>query len=294
MKNVVIANSFDEKCGVHQYGLNLATILKASNNYNFLHYNFSNAEELVTYAKYADYVIYNWHPYTTPFVNQTLIDEIATHGVKQIIIVGHDHYANFKNVLYLDCDCTKPNGIPRPILNVENLSPPEKLTVGSFGFAFDFKNFDTIPRLVAAQLPDAKLRMHLTPHNAGDSSGRIAAMVQNVCDELGIELEMTQNFMTGEDLVRFLGANTVNVFLYPEGQGRGLSSSIDFAFAANRPTALSDSFMFRHVDLEHRLFLSKHTLSEIISFGTDPLASFREKWSQENILKFIESHIEIL
>lgn len=291
MKNVLIANSFDDKCGVHQYGLNLASILKGSISYNFLHYNMSSAEELITYARYADYVIHNWHPHTTPFINQSLIDQLNEWGVKQLMIVGHDHYASFKNVSYIDCDCTKTNGIPRPILNVENLPDPEKLTVGSFGFAFDFKNFDTIPRLVAAQLPDAKLRMHLTPHAAGDSSGRIAAMVQNVCDELGIELELSQNFMTGEDLVRFLAANSINVFLYPEGQGRGLSSSIDFAFAANKPVALSDSFMFRHVENESRFFLKNHTLSEIISFGTGPLNSFREVWSNENVIKFIEDKL---
>lgn len=292
MKSVLIANSYNEKCGVHQYGLNLASILRKSDKLHVTHDAFHSAEQFLTYARGNDVVIYNWHPSTMPWLTQGVVDELRVSNgfnapVEQCMIVGHDHYRTFNGVLNLDCDCMKE--LERPILQVANLPEPEELTVGSFGFAFDFKNFDTIPKLVAEQLPNARLRMHLTPHPQGDSQGRIIQLVRESCEALGLKYELTNKFIDGEDLVRFLAGNSINVFLYPPSKGRGISSSIDFALAAGRPFALSDSEMFRHVNHDPRFLLSRNSLPEILGYGTEPLKPFLQKWHPDRLIKRFET-----
>lgn len=288
---ILIVNSLDEKCGVHQYGLNLFQCLSENYEDLFAHEKFGDAESLISNLKGYTHVIYNWHPATIPFLSQHTISVINSLGLKQIIIDGHDHLCKFQGVSIINCDSTAENGIPRPLLNFKSQEPISELTVGSFGFAFDFKNFDIIPNLVARELPSAKLRMHLTPHSSGDTKGRISSLVQSSCDKLGIDCEISQDFLSSEDLVCFLSKNSINVFLYPWAEGRGLSSSIDFAFAANRPVALSDSHMFRHVAYEKKFFLSNFSLGDILSFGTKHIQPFKSAWNAESIFKIIQSNL---
>lgn len=290
-KNILIVNSDDSHCGVYQYGLSLFEILKNYGQFNYFHVNAHDLFSFLNQNSKIDGIVYNWHPYTMPFLNQNIIDYFNSIRTKQILIVGHDHSAQFNNINYLSCDSTQLNGIPRPLIDVKNSNSSEELSVGSFGFAFDFKNFDKIPKLVSEQLPNAKLRMHVTPHQSGDSNGRIASLIKDLCHELNLEIEIYQNFIASKELVKFLSRNSINVFLYPESKGRGLSSSIDFAISANKPIALSDSDMFRHVSHEPKFFLKNYSLKQILEFGIDHIQPFRKAWSSDEVVRIIENEL---
>ena len=55
------------------------------------------------------------------------------------------------------------------------------------------------------------------------------------------------DFVNENDLLIFLQSNTMNIFLYDNLHGRGISSTIDYALSVRRPLGISDSFMFRHI-----------------------------------------------
>jgi len=82
--------------------------------------------------------------------------------------------------------------------------------------------------------------------------------------------------------VDFLAQNTINLFVYTEEKGRGVSSVIDYAVAAGRPFGVSDSKMFRH--LEHILprgFYSNSGIKGILENGNLPAEKLRKLWSDE-------------
>jgi SAM-dependent methyltransferase len=76
----------------------------------------------------------------------------------------------------------------------------------------------------------------------------------------------------------------MNVFLYEDTAGRGLSSAVDNALAVKRPIAVSNSSMFRHVlQAAPSVSLEKSSLKSIISAGFAPLERLVTQWDQEHL-----------
>jgi hypothetical protein len=300
--NVLIVNSQDPVCGVHQYGKNLCEILQGSHKHAYTHYTFNDFATLKLSARYFDLIIINWHEKLFPWLNNESIVELK---VPVAIVGGHDCYPPFENSVHtIDCtSCNEPTSkstpIPRPVRDFYPLSDPERITIGSCGFNFSSKNFQHVATIVADSFEDALIRLHISIHPGGESIRAIEATIQQQLWALkkpNIDVEISSEFLSDEDLIAFLSENTTNVFLYPPfaGQARGLSSTIDKALASRKPFGLSESSMYRHLAGEKRFFLTNYNLAQIIDFGTDHIKPFWSAHSEKRLIEVVDGIVDKL
>jgi hypothetical protein len=294
MSKILILNPISEICGVYQYGLSLQSILKKSNKHEYT--ISSNIEEI----KNHDIIIFNYHEKLFNWLNDNYISYI---NKPCLAIGGHDCTPTFQNIKFvLNCDSTselsgKNIPITRPIKNFLPLENPKRLTIGSIGFSYSSKNFEKIYSIVSEYYDDALIRIHVPQHPNGESLQYIMQKIKlnyQIDKSNNIDIQITSNFLSDDDLISFLSSNTVNIFLLPpmKGEGRGLSSSIDKALSARKPIAISDSEMYRHINSENKFLLSKNTLPEIISYGTAHLQPFLEFHSEEKLINLFDETIE--
>jgi len=173
-----------------------------------------------------------------------------------------------------------------------NVPLPSKPMIGSFGFGTPKKGFENIVRLVQQEFDEAVIRFNIPAADFGeDRDGAKAVAIAERCKALimkpGIELIVTHNFMDNKTLLDYLAQNTVNIFLYEhnETSGRGLSSAVDNAMAVQRPVAVSNAVMFRHIfDADPSICVTKENLKTIIHNGFAPLQKHYNEWNAENLL----------
>jgi len=168
--------------------------------------------------------------------------------------------------------------------------------ISSFGFGFGNKGFGRIVKTVNDQFDEAIIRLHIPFAHYGDMDKQSIKNIYPGCyaevKKTGIKLEITNDFYTDEQLLNFLSESTLNIFLYDEMLGRGLSSVIDYGLSVNVPLAISQSYMFRHIKMtQPSICYEDRTLPEIIASGPEILQPLRDQWSQAN---FIAKYEQIL
>src|SRR5262249_15269538 len=128
---------------------------------------------------------------------------------------------------------------------------PDRVTVGSFGFATPGKGFEALVALAQETFDDCCIRLHLPSSDFCDADGALARDLAGRCRSLlpkrGVDFVIDHGFCDREHPIEFLGGISFTVFLYEPQDGRGISSAVDFALAARRPIALRRTGMFRHL-----------------------------------------------
>lgn len=170
-----------------------------------------------------------------------------------------------------------------------NFPVPSKPVIGSFGFGTPSKEFEKIVQLVQWEFDEAVIRFNIPAADFGDKNCVNARTIAEKCKSLiikpGIQLIVTHDFLDNKDMLDFLAKNTINVFLYKDTTSGGLSSAIDNAMSVQRPVAVSDSIMFRHVfDAEPSPCITRNNLKTIIQNGFTPLQKHYNNWNADNIL----------
>jgi SAM-dependent methyltransferase len=270
-------------------------------------------------------IIYNYYPAVLPWVATKIApklykNNIASIQIPQIGIIHEitqhvaDAATNYRNKIlfsglsllsnslfdfYIALDPTLLLRNPlvyktgRLIPSYQNNFPlPSNPVIGSFGFGTPKKGFEKIVQLVQQEFDEAVIRFNIPAADfGGDKQGVRARGIAEKCKSLitkpGVQLIVTHEFMDNKAMLDFLAQNTVNVFLYEHDttSGKGLSSAIDNAMAAQRPVAISDSVTFRHVfDVEPSICVTKNNLKTIIQNGFAPLQKHYNEWNAENLL----------
>jgi hypothetical protein len=206
---------------------------------------------------------------------------------------------------YLDIDPDQPNGLPRPLYyqvptSIQNPElemfitynkGPNVPIFGSFGFGFSNKGFDKLIKLVNEQYDEAiiKLVIPLGHYCTEAALEETLTHCHSVPRKPGIELLITNEFFDNGDILYFLQSNTINIFAYDRMEGRGISSTIDYALSTSVPIAITNSFMFRNI-YDDCICVDKHPL-EYIRTQLPYLSQFKEKYSeyyiQQKFLKCI-------
>jgi hypothetical protein len=311
------------QCGVYEFGKSITDVLQLSKNYHFIRVECSSLDELQTAIAENEpaAIIYNYMPSVLPWISTRIapklyINNIAAIKIPQIGII-HDvtqHVADtatsYKNKYFIGSS-NLINSLfdfyiaPDPTLLLRNplvyktgrLIPlyqnnfpiPIKPVIGSFGFGTPKKGFEIIVQLVQQQFEEAVVRFNIPSADFGDKKGISAKSIADKCKALitkpGIQLIITHDFMDNKAMLDYLAQNTINVFLYEDSSNRGLSSSLDNAMAVQRPIAVSDAIMFRHVfDVDPSIRVTKNKLKTIIQNGFAPLQKHYNEWNSENIL----------
>src|SRR6266446_8199877 len=309
-KEVLFVSHKKAQCGVYEFGINITNILRHSKHYRFIPVECSSLGELnAAIAEHAPAaIIYNYHQAVMPWVATRIgrglyrnniasihipqigiIHEITQHvadtatNYKNKILFGVSSIANVLFDFYIAPDPTLLLLNPlvyktgRLIPSYQNNFPlPSKPVIGSFGFGTPKKGFEKIVQLVQQEFDQATIRLNIPSADFGDKSGDSARTIAARCKALvtkpGIDLNVTHDFFDGESTLDFLARNTINIFLYEDESGRGVSSTLDMAMAVQRPIAVSDSMMFRHVlDVAPSISVTKSNLKTIIHNGFAPL-----------------------
>jgi hypothetical protein len=323
-KKILFVSHEKAKCGVYEFGKNITDVLSRSKKYDFIRVECSSLGELKSAVtkNNPSAIIYNYIPPDLPWiatralkvfyknnVNSIKVTQIGIiHEVTQRVadlstayrkrfILGRtkrlynslfDFYIAPDPTLLLRNDLVYKTG--RLIQPYQNTFPiPKKVTVGSFGFATPGKGFEEIVQLVQQEFDEAIIRFNIPAADFGDKNGINAKNTAERCKALiskpGIELIITHDFLDNKAILDFLAQNTVNVFLYKDMGDRGLSSVIDMAMAVQRPIAISDSAMFRHVlDADPSICIKNNSLKGVIKNGFIPLQKHFDEWNAKNLV----------
>jgi hypothetical protein len=316
MKQILFLNHSIKNCGVYQYGLRVYDIIKATDNIHYIYKELSSLQEYKSYISEnkIDAIIYNYHIYTMSWLNSETIQK----KVKNIGI-HHEHIPyHFFDII---CD-TNPGALensskfslPRPIFeNIDTLlrsksSSPEVDTFinayqntgipifGSFGFGFDNKGFDKAVKLINLTYDNAVIKFvipvaHFDPNTQTAINMKKKCLHANLKE--GIKIIITHDFFSTDDILRFLGSNTMNIFLYDTLDARGISSTIDYALSVKKPIGISDSYMFRNI-YNDNICLYKVSIEKCLQNSTEHCKQFLEKYSHANMINKFKDIIERL
>lgn len=301
MSTVLILNHRQRQCGVHQFGRRVYDLASASGR---VRYFYREAETEQEYQKVlaglgrVDYIIYNWHRGTMPWLTEAMIE--ADHAHKHFF-VWHEAYTrqNYDGYLFFGCndqpgiDKSKSFVLPRPLLEYRGEAHPagDVPTIGSFGFGFHNKNFPALVSMVNDQFSRARIRLHMPHSFYGDPTDSQTKEVIRRCIKANrkktIQLDISRQFLSNDGLLDFLAGNDLNAFLYSEN-GEGLSSCLDYALSVRRPIAVNNCRMFRHV-ARPEMMVESHSLWEIATQGIEPLKQYYSDWSTGQFVQAMEN-----
>ncbi len=298
---ILIISHAKARCGVHQYGLNIASVLRKSRKYRFLYAECSTADEYraAVRREQPSAIIYNYVFNTLPWVRRRLLREFRVPHIA-IIHEGAQEAADEADGLLFDYHIShdptlllhnplvfKTGRIVPPYLN--RFPAPTVPTIGSFGFGLEGKGFEELISTVQRQFDKAVIKLHIPLNDVVDSDGAKAAETARRCRALitkpGIELRLSHEFISTSELLDFLAQNTLNAFFYTRYHGRGVSSVIDYSLAVRRPIAISKSEMFRHLrGVTPSICYEDTPLLQIIENGFAPLLPLLNEWTEENFI----------
>ncbi len=300
-ESVLIISHKEQRCGVHQYGRNIADALRKSKRYSFIYAECSGVKDFLSIADSVlpKAIIYNYYPSTLPWLKKKHMRRIKVphlgiiHEVTQQAADSADssffqyHIAADPTLLLKNPVVYKTGRLIPKYSN--NYDLPGIPTIGSFGFGTAGKGFETLISTVQKEFDEAIVRLHIPFAAFGDSDGREARAIAKRCKELifkpGIELLLSHDFLSQEQLLDFLAKNSLNAFFYEKNKGRGISSVIDYALAVQRPIAITRSDMFRHISSTvPSICIEDASLREILKHGFEPFLQYSREWNEENLI----------
>jgi len=251
-------------------------------------------------------IVYNHLTGTMPWVDTTFVNQLRQRGIKQGTIVHNVAYSTFFD-FYLHQD---PNynvhqnnyKLLRPLFeyNKSVAVDPHKIKIGSFGFGFASKQYEQLcacvrDNFLRTNVP-VELRLHLTHSHFCENSRDIQNIKYNasrILNNPNINLVITTDFISDDDLLDFLAGNDLNIFFYQKyHEYNGISSSVDYALSVKRPIAICKSNMFSHIwNTKPSICVEEMALTDIINMGITPLEQYYNSWSHNKFIEVFEHNI---
>ncbi|NGX45989.1 MAG: hypothetical protein K940chlam2_01170, partial [Chlamydiae bacterium] len=127
----------------------------------------------------------------------------------------------------------------------------------------------------------------------GIHAGRRIAEVARIIKKPGIKVEVSHELLSTDQIVGFLGENTINCYFYDQYEGAGVASAPDYALAARRPIAVTKSNQLSNfIGLSPSICIEDHSLKEIISFGLKPLDELHAASTEERVIEGYEEMLD--
>ncbi|HAQ03050.1 TPA: hypothetical protein DCQ22_04120 [Candidatus Nomurabacteria bacterium] len=300
-------NPSKTNCSIYESGAMISRILTDSRAYDLDIINISRED--VLNENYGipngyDFYLINWHSWALP-IKEDRIKKLV--GKKLCIVLEVSAEEMFPKLYtqptWFDAcmviDPTKQrekNGypFPRPILFVENLRPllSDKIPVlGSFGLLTAGKRFEEIITN-ANKMDNCIVRINVPPAFwAWDSPGckRLVDFANGLrrLAKGTIDLRITDNYMTQEELIRWCSENTINIFPYYRKQP-GLSAVTDQAISSGRGIAVTNCDTFRHIH-KYISYYPKQSYLQLAESSLAGVKKMQEDWSTGNFLLAFEN-----
>jgi len=259
VKKGLFINNKKAKDSIYESGYMVYQCLKLSDKYQ-LDYCEIDSDNRKIRTGY-DFYFFNYHPITMSWLQTrnlrkelgfviTMILEVAPND--PFVLCPENHFD-----LYCALDPTLKNkgklfAFPRPLekLGFEIAKKENRIPViGSFGFATKGKGFQHVVEAVNKEFEKAIVRINIPYGDFVPNSKEYAMYIGDLCRakaKPGIEVEVTHDFMSKEDLITWCGNNSLNCFLYDRSMP-GLSATTDQAIVTETALSVSDNDTFRHI-----------------------------------------------
>jgi hypothetical protein len=270
---LVVNHNRTDRCGVYQMGKAIADILQGSEKYRFVGVRCDSYDDFwrcyMTHC--PSLCIYNYYPGTLDWcvhaLNWPCVSDLPG-APEQCVHVGMAHEVThadahtprppFKRWIVTDpsfpaSDIYFKTVRPLPTYKGSAAPPADRLTIGSFGYAFPNKGFERLLSAVMREFgEDVRLRYHVTvPHFDGGMGTAYLEFLKGAlnrwADPNWPHVELTTDHWDDDTLLGWLASNHLNCLFYDPNPGRGISSAVDWCVAAGRPLAITESEQFRHI-----------------------------------------------
>ena len=305
---IFFINHKKSNCGVYEFGKRIGMILKKSKRFSFIYLEISSQKSLEKHYNLArpNAIIYNYTGDGMPWLKTykflipqvSVIHEITSSVSKKTFPNLTDYY------IAPDPSLIRNNSLvfktSRLVLknNINHLPKRNSVVkIGSFGFGTKNKNFVDVVRAVSKEFKKAQVNLNIPPATFGgnnlDGAKKHIKECQNYLKKFpNIKLNYSHKYLAEKDLINFLKKNDINVFFYKDKKERGISSVIDYALSAEKPIAISDCNMFRHINHPSIVYNNKNSLKTILSKKDKIISKFIENWTPENLIWEYETIIE--
>lgn len=259
-------NSESAQCSIYESGRMAYDCFKISDRYQL---DYQEIAQHNTQIGAYDFYLFNYHHVTMGWLNTDSIRQLP--GKKFTIVLETlpgDPFALcppdvFDAYLALDPTMDLPDdsrvyAFPRPLESVPCLPPlrePEIPVIGTFGFATPGKGFERVVEAVNREFKQAIVRINIPRATYADDAtfvlhrANYASYLADLCRRVanpGIQIQVTNDFLSKEQLINWCAQNSLNCFLYHRDQP-GLAATTDQAIASGRPLAVSANETFRHI-----------------------------------------------
>jgi SAM-dependent methyltransferase len=306
---VLIVNHGVRRCGVHQFGASFHRHVAPSTAMEVRYAEVESEDAFLDMLERErlDALVVNYHAQTLPWLTRAVVRRAG------IPVIGLAHEFDYPTAFSVDAglfsyrllpdpsiDSRLPNVFVVPRVAPEFTPPPPAPSavpvIGSFGFATGGKGFERIVKLVQRELDEAVIRLQIPFSYFADPDGAnardVAARCRSLVTKPGVRLEVTHDFVDEPELLAFLAANDINVFLYDDPPGRGLSSVIEMAVAAGRPIGVSESRMFRHLlQAAPACRLERSTLKDVLRDAAAPVLALKACWTAATLRTACETAV---
>jgi len=287
-------NSPEAHCSIHESGKMIYNALKLSDKYtlDYIEIDANNRTIPDTY----DFLAFNYHPYVMGWLNTATVKNLP--GLKITFVLEalpNNPFPmcppnDFDIYCVLDPTMNIPDhrvhAFPRPLepSRVKSFVDPDIPTIGTFGFATPGKGFELVVSAVNKEFDKAIVRINIPiATHIGTKQAGYAEYLADICYKTakeGIDVRITHNYMTKQQLIYWCSKNTLNCFLYNRNQP-GLSATTDQAISSGRPLAVSTNETFRHI-LQYIKPYPERSLKESIACSIPEVLAMQENWNPVN------------
>lgn len=304
MVRILFINCEKAQCSIWNSGLMVYHALKLSSNCQIDYVEVDRTMRLIP-ADY-DVFMFNYHPATMGWLDTQCIRRLK--GIKLTVVLEmlpNDPFPScprdvFDGYVVLDptmqCEDSRVFAFPRPL---EMTYEPQKAyvdppvpVIGTFGFATRGKGFEKVVDAVNKEFDAAIVRINIPHGTYVEKSEAYAKELAEACvarAKPGIDVRVTHDYMTKQQLVDWCSENTLNCFLYDRNMA-GLAATTDQAVMSMRPLAVSQNDTFRHVTHYLRPY-PDWSLRESIANSVEGVAKMKADWSPA---KFAERFGQVL
>lgn len=299
-------NNIKAQDSIYESGLMVFNCLKLSSLYQIDYVEIGANHRTIPLG--YDFYFFNYHPFTMDWVDSSQLKKIPGLILTMVLEVSpSDPFVlcpstHFHGYCVLDPTLKHKNKrvftFPRPLETIDNLkSHIEKDTpvVGTFGFATKGKGFQHVVEAVNNEFEKAIVRINIPFGDFVPDSQNYAQFLGNLCKKIAkknIEVIVTHDYMSKEQLVNWCSQNTLNCFLYDRNMP-GLSATTDQAIMSGRPMAVSNNDTFRHI-LAYLPSYPNWSLHQSIELSKEPVMQMQKDWSQESFASKFETMLQKL
>jgi len=180
---------------------------------------------------------------------------------------------------------------PRPLeqVTIKPHSPNPIPVIGSFGFATRGKGFQHVVDSVNREFDEAVIKINIPFGSFVPDSEAYSAKLADICRsraKAGIQVLVTHQYFSKEELIDWCRQNTLNCFLYDRNMP-GLAATTDQAIVSEQPLAISKNDTFRHI-LAYLPSYPEWSLKRSIEESGPIVKRIKSDWSPENFKHLFE------